>query len=66
MREQLYWNFVFFRRKSIRVKLNSSYSNSILPQAEEAASSVGQGHSSDEFSVMERERRALVICVKLF
>ncbi|MEJ7678380.1 MAG: hypothetical protein WKG06_11075 [Segetibacter sp.] len=49
------------KRRTIRQKTYSSYCNSILPQARDAINSVGQSHSSDEVSVMEMERRALVI-----
>jgi hypothetical protein len=51
---------VFFR-KQLFVKRPTGDCNSILLQAGEATGSVGQGHSSDEGSVMERERRALLI-----
>jgi hypothetical protein len=49
------------RRQTIGQKTYSSYCNSILPQAGDAINSVGQSHSSVEVSVMEMERRALVI-----
>ena len=48
-------------RETIRQKTYGSYCNSIPAKPGDAINSVGQSHSSYEVSVMEMERRALLI-----
>ena len=59
LRELQYW-------RTVRQKTYSSYCNSISIKSGNTTGSVGQSHSSDEVSVMEMERRALVIQSELF
>jgi hypothetical protein len=51
-------------RIQLFVKRPTGDCNSILLQAGEATGSVGQSHSSDKGSVMEQQRRALLIWSK--